>query len=172
MTLVVGIGSPDRGDDAIGPVVAAAVAAQLADEPAGSPDGSSGTTTACVVQVHEDPSALLDAIVGHDRVVIVDGVVSGSEPGTVHRIRLGGEPALDPRTAIPSGASGTHDVGVADALALAAALGRLPRYVTVVGVELGQIGYGAPLSAGVAAAVPAAVAAVRDEITARNLPCV
>lgn len=175
MTLVVGIGSPDRGDDAIGPVVAAAVAGALAaarvTPRSSESDDPTGDATQCVVQAHEDPNALLEAIVGHDHVVVVDGVVSGSEPGTLHRIRLGAGPGLDPRTAIPAGASGTHDFGVAETLALAAALGRLPQRVTVIGVELGQTGYGEPLSHEVCAAVPAAVAAVRDELTARRSSC-
>lgn len=175
MTLVIGIGRPDRGDDAVGPVVAAAVAGAL-DAARVTPgsfgsDHQTGTTPKIVVQTHEDPNALLEAIVGHDHVIVVDGVVSGSTPGTLHRIRLGSEPGLDPRTAIPTGASGTHDFGLAETLALAAALGRLPQRVTVIGVELRQTGYGERLSDEVCAAVPAAVAAVRDELTARSHPC-
>jgi hydrogenase maturation protease len=49
---------------------------------------------------------------------------------------------------------------------LGRALGRLPDRLVVVGVEAAQFEHGAPLSAGVAAAVPVAAAAVCDAVAA------
>ena len=61
--LVVGLGNPDRGDDAVGAEVARAVADR-------------GLPRVQVVE-HEDPTGLLDVWAGHDPVVVVDAVRSG-----------------------------------------------------------------------------------------------
>jgi hydrogenase maturation protease len=81
-------------------------------------------------------------------------VCSGGPPGTVHLLDTGG----------------THAFGLAAAVELARALRRLPPRLVVVGVEASTFEYGAPLTAPVAAAVPAAVAqvlAVLEEVSAR-----
>ncbi len=75
-TLVVGLGSADRGDDAVGGHVARAVAA-LADP------------RVVVVVEHEDPTDLIELWTGHDRVVVVDATWSGGPPGTLHLIETG-----------------------------------------------------------------------------------
>ncbi|MCU0262853.1 MAG: hydrogenase maturation protease [Candidatus Nanopelagicales bacterium] len=152
--LVIGLGSPDRGDDGVGPAIAAAVGRALAGR---------GTAGVHVVE-HEDPTALVDlldpagGIDPWDAVVIVDALRSGSAPGTVTVLDVGSDGAdlaalgarLDP------GPAGTHGLGLASALELARALDRLPPLVTVVGIEALGFDHGAPLSAAVVAAVPAA----------------
>ena len=65
--LVVGLGSVDRGDDAVGVLVVR----QVADVPG-----------ADVIEV-SDPSRLVDLGAGRDVMVLVDAVSSGSAPGTV-----------------------------------------------------------------------------------------
>ncbi len=142
--LVVGIGSPDRGDDAVGPSVARAVAAR----------GLHGVE----VVEHEDPTALLDLWTGHDLVIVVDAVRSGSPAGTLHELETG---ACADVTRLPPGDpprhGGTHAVGVLTVVELARALGRLPPRLVVLGIEATGFEHGAPLSAPVSAAVPRAV---------------
>jgi hydrogenase maturation protease len=148
--LVVGLGSPDRGDDAVGRVVARAVAARLPE---------------VAVVDHEDPTGLLDVWAGHSPVVLVDAVRSGARPGTVHCLRTG--QSLPPVTAgawTHSGSGSTHAVGLAEMVELGRALGRLPERLVVVGVEAERFDHGAPLSPDVFAAVPAAAARVCDEL--------
>lgn len=115
--LVLGVGHPDRGDDAAG----AMVARQL--------QGRSGIE-ACVVT--GDPSQTLTDPRWNsaDRVVLVDTVHTGRRPGTVHR--WSGQRLLDH---LPATGGGTHDLGVATTLHLAAALDRLPRDLTIIGIE-------------------------------------
>jgi hydrogenase maturation protease len=153
--LVVGLGSTDRGDDAVGSEVARAVAAQ-------------GIASVRVVE-HEDPTALLDLWNGYDVVVVVDAVLSGAPAGTVHELETGeGAGPLPAQTWAATGRGGTHAIGVAEAIELARALHRLPARVVVVGVEAAGFEYGAPLSPSVAGAVPLAtarVAAVLQEVT-------
>ena len=142
---VVGLGSPDRGDDAVGPVVAGAVARL----------GLAGVT----VVAQEDPTDLVLAWDCHRSVVVVDALVSGGEPGSVLVTDIGAAP-VSPRTWAGLGAGGTHAFGLGEAVELARVLGRLPAQVRLVLVEAGDVTPGAPLSDAVADAVPRAVDAV------------
>lgn len=150
--LVVGLGSPDRGDDAVGRAVARSVAAQLPE---------------VAVVDHEDPTSLLDLWTGHDPVVVVDAVRSGAEPGTLHWLETGatGAPVSDGAWA-HTGHGGTHAVGLAEMVELGRALRRLPSRLVVVGIEAESFDHGAPLTARVARAVPEAVARVTHELAA------
>jgi hydrogenase maturation protease len=141
--LVVGLGSVDRGDDAVGLLVVR----QVADVPGVD-----------VVEVL-DPSRLVDLGVGRDVMVLVDAVSSGSAPGAVHVVELAGE-ALP----IGSAAASTHWVGLGEVLELARVLDMLPARVVVVGIEAGSLEHGSGLSAAVREAVPAAVRAVLELI--------
>ena len=84
---------------------------------------------------------------------------SGAEPGTVHRIDASAEPL--PRSLFDAS---THHFALADTVELARALGRLPRRVIVFGIEGERSTTGDSRSAGVEAALPRAVAAVREEV--------
>jgi hydrogenase maturation protease len=154
--LVVGLGNPDRGDDAVGAEVARAVADR-------------GLPGVRVVE-HEDPTGLLDVWAGHDPVVVVDAVRSGDLPGTVHQLETGdGAPPMQSRAWSATGRGGTHAFGLGAAVELARALHRLPARLVVIGVEADTFEYGAPLAGPVAAAVqPAAdrVLAVLAEVSA------
>ena len=71
--LVVGLGSPDRGDDGIGPLVAAAIGREVAER---------GLVGVHVVE-HEDPTAVVDllapagAMGAWSALVVIDAVRSG-----------------------------------------------------------------------------------------------
>ncbi len=142
--LVVGVGSPDAGDDAVGPLVVDAVGRL----------GLDGVE----VLAHEDPTGLPLLWRGHARVIVVDAVRSGAPAGTLvglDAVQPGAEPP-------PSGrAAGTHDFGLATAIGLSRALGTLPERLDIVGVEGIAFTPGDPLTPAVAAAIPDAVAAVR-----------
>lgn len=145
--LVVGLGSPDRGDDGVGPAVAERVATLARSE--------------VDVLVHEDPTDLVELWSGRSVAVVVDAVCSGAKGGTVHVLETGAAGDRLPRsTWATSGRAGTHALGLATAVELARALHRLPPRLVVVGVEGVGFDHGAPLSPEVAAAIPAAVAAV------------
>ena len=171
--LVVGLGSADRGDDAVGPMVAEQVGSAL---PAG------GRPEVHVV-AHEDPTALIDLMgpdTGWRLVVVVDAVRvgvdsssaatgsrSGPAPGDVLVLETGaGGLPLPARTA--PGPAGTHGIGLAEALELARALDRLPPRVVVVGVVGADFAHGRPLSEAVAAAVPEAVGTVLAAVAGRG----
>jgi len=140
VALVVGIGNRGRGDDAVGPVVADRVAAL----------GLPGVR----VVVDGEPLHLVELLAGHDEVVVVDAVRPGRSPGRL-RVHTVGEAPLRHGSTL-----GSHGLGVAEAVELARALGRLPGGLTLVGVEAATLSEGAPLSAPVRGAVDDAVRAV------------
>lgn len=149
--LVVGLGSPDRGDDAVGRVVARAAAAL--------------DLAGVRVVEHEDPTSLADLWEGCRLAVVVDAVRTGAPAGSLVRIATSrtGEPL--PATAWAStGLGGTHAFGLGASIELCRTLGRLPERLVVVGVEAEGFGYGEPLSVAVAAAVPGALDAVVAEL--------
>lgn len=102
------------------------------------------------------PDAL--ALIGVDEaVVILDAVRAGDPPGTLHRL------ALDAVQAPVAAPLSVHDLGIAHLLAEARLLGR-PLRGTLLGVEPARIEMMvASLSAPVAAALPALVAAALRE---------
>ena len=89
--------------------------------------------------------------------MVVDAVRSGAAPGTVHRFDVGSGPLP---AALRSSAS-THLLGLAEALELARALGRLPARVTVYGIEAERFDTGAPVTPRVAAAIDDVVVLAR-----------
>lgn len=145
--LIVGLGSPDRGDDAVGPLAARALAEMQ--------------LPGIEVVAHADPTALLDLMAGREPVVVIDALRSGRAAGTLTVLETGVDlPPLPAPTS--TGPAGTHGIGLSAALELARVLERLPRRVVVVGVEGACFDHGASLSPEVSAAVPAAVSAVTD----------
>ena len=149
--LVVGLGTPDRGDDAVGTAVARAVAALALPQ--------------VEVVEHEDPTDLIELWSGRDPVVVIDAVRSGAAPGTLHILETGaGRAPLAGSAWARTGRGGTHAFGLAAAIELARVLRRLPRHLVLVGVEAEAFEHGALLSPAVAAGVPAAVRAVVDAV--------
>jgi hydrogenase maturation protease len=144
---VIGVGNPWRGDDAVGLVVAQRLRTELPE-------------TVDVLEREGEPTSLIDAWDGADAVWLVDAVSSGAPPGTVHR--------LDARDELPAELfrASTHHLGLAEAVELARAVGRLPPRLVVYGIEGASFATGARLSPEVAAAAELAGSAVREEVLA------
>jgi hydrogenase maturation protease len=145
---IIGIGNPDRGDDAFGPAVIATLAV--------TPPPTAELTTS-----RGDMLALIDAWSARDRVILVDAMAPGSCPGRVTR--------LDASSAITSKLAtftSSHAFNLAETIELARALGRLPSSLVVYGVEGTCFDSGAPLSPAVARAVPEVAARLREECAA------
>ena len=126
--IVVGIGNRDRGDDAVGPIVCDRVRLR-------APHLDTWV-------VEADPSSLVVTWRPDDEVVLVDAVVTGAPPGTVHR--------LDPGTLATGHLLSTHGVGIADTIRLSELLHSLPTRLWILGVEAVSFEMGAPLSVAVA----------------------
>jgi hydrogenase maturation protease len=144
--VVIGVGNPDRGDDAAGRRVAAALRGVV---PAG----------VVVMESDGDPTTIMDAWTGADRAVLVDAMVSDSRPGTVRRFDATETP-LPVSVHLPS----THGMGAAEAVELARSLGRLPPRVLVYGIEGSAFHPGAEMTQAVSDAVDVAKGMVLAEV--------
>lgn len=142
-TLIVGIGSPILGDDGVGLHAARRVQAL--------PPCDNVT----VLELGTGGLALLDYLDGHDRLIILDAIVTGATPGTI--FELGGE---DAAATVHFG--GAHEADLPAVLSLARKLAkRMPEEVIVIAVEAGDITtFSETLTPEVAAAVPEVLARV------------
>ena len=152
--LVIGIGNELRGDDAAG-----LEAARLVRERTAGQD-----VTVRLQQA--DPSALLDQWEGARAVVLVDAMRSGAPPGTIRRFDASEGP-------LPAGlrrSTSTHAIGLADAIELARALGRLPGRIVVFAIEGAAFEAGAGLSDAVLRKLDPLAGAVLAECTSACPP--
>lgn len=146
--VVVGVGNPERGDDAAGRLVARCLRGLLPAH----------------VTVREHPgegAGLLDLLEGADEALLVDAWRAGPEPGVVCRIDLASDP-------LPEGLAGTstHGFGVAEALELGQALGTLPDRCVVYAIAGDRFEIGTVPSARVADAVVATARQILNDLGA------
>ena len=144
--LVVCLGNPDRGDDAIGIMVANALVGRLPAD-----------TT--LLARSGDMTSLIEDWVHFDALVCVDAAASAGVAGRIHRIDL----ATDE---LPTEMSFTssHAFGLAETVRLARTLDLAPRDIVVYAVEGGSFEVGAPMTP----AVVAAIAEVADSMRVRR----
>ncbi len=145
---MIGVGSRDRGDDAAGLLAARVVRRRV-------------PAAVRVTCGSPDPVSLIGLWEDADDVWLLDAVVSGAAPGTVHRVD-----AVTERLLARPPCRSTHALGLADAVDLARAVGRLPRRLVVFGVEGEAFALGGWPSAEVRAGARAAAAAVAAEVAA------
>jgi hydrogenase maturation protease len=148
--LLIGVGQPDRGDDALG-LAALDALADLADL------GGDGAVER--VAHHGEGLGLIALWGGRRRVVLIDAMDAGRPPGTLLRFTPDSGPIL-----AKAFRTSSHAFGVAEAVETARVLGRLPESLVILGLQGARWDLGAPLSAPVAAALPALVAAARAEL--------
>lgn len=147
--LILGLGNPFRGDDGIGSAVIAALHSQKMPPDVVAIDG--GTPGLETVLIWK----------GYERVIIVDAAEMGMSPGNWKRFLL--EEAVLP---VSEGAmKGTlHDAGLAEALALAAALRILPPEMIFYCVQPAFTGWSSDLSKPVGSSIAALCDAISTEI--------
>ena len=114
---LIGIGNRFRRDDAAGLEVVRRL--RLAHPPG-----------VILIEEEGEPASLIEAWSTADEALVVDGVSSGSAPGTVHRFDVTDAP-LPAEVFNPS----THSMGLPEAVELARELDRLPGRLVVYGIE-------------------------------------
>ncbi|HEY7303789.1 MAG TPA: hydrogenase maturation protease [Bryobacteraceae bacterium] len=112
--LIIGIGNPDRGDDAAGILVARRLRER----------GIEAIEHACAML------NLLDLWATGDRVILADAVVYKAAAGSIQVW----DPWKEPLQRITFRAS-THEFNLADTIELARTLGRLPKWMRIYGIE-------------------------------------
>jgi hydrogenase maturation protease len=146
--LVVGLGNRYRRDDGVGLVVARLVSAE-------SPDGVT------VIEGVGDAYYLIDKWSESSSVYLVDCALSDLEPGFIHKFD-----ALDEM--IPAemfGSFSTHSFSLADAVRMARALDRLPRRLTLFGIEGSDLSAGPGLTPAVESAARRVAGLILAELT-------
>jgi hydrogenase maturation protease len=144
--LVLGIGNPDRGDDAAGRLVARSLRTRV---PAG----------VRVAEHDGEATSLLAEFQSARRVWLIDAARSGALPGTIRRIDC---TVAD--LGIPVGSVSSHGFGVAEAIALARALDVLPLQCIVYAIEAEQFTGGAMPSPEVTDAIDEVVILILAEL--------
>ena len=144
--LIIGIGNPYRGDDAVGLRIAQDIKKK-------SPDHVN------VIEQSGEGISLMDSWKDSDAVILIDAVHSGAQPGTIHRFDVHTQ-------TIPTKFFhySTHAFGVAEAIELARALKQLPKNLIVYGIEGKCFEAGIGLSLEVEKAVEKVMLRVKQEI--------
>lgn len=145
-TLILALGNPLRGDDGVGAAVLAYLDGHLPAGVAGLDGGTPGLETVLLLQEYR-------------RAIIIDAADMGLQAGSWRRFRP---------ESLRSGSDdlrGTlHSAGLAEALALGAALDILPSDIMIFGIQPAVIGWEPGLSPEMATAVPLVAAAIMDEL--------
>lgn len=147
---VIGCGNPEAGDDALGLLAVERARPALAALP--------GVDVVAAGPAHR----VLDLLDGTRAAIIVDAVRTPGgerEAGTLVRVQVGErEIPVEVEQALSS-----HGFSLGDTLGLAATLGRTPRLVFL-GLEVGDIEIGKPLSNEVYSALPGLVGVLENEV--------
>ena len=116
-TLILGIGNPILTDDGVG----IKIAQKLKEEKA----------ELAVTETSEAGIALLDLIVGYNKLIIIDSIKTEErEPGDLYKLELGDlKPAKD--------CSSSHGIGIATAFELGRKMGyNMPKLVSIYAVNI------------------------------------
>lgn len=146
--LAVGIGSP-HGDDQIGWVVVS----ELAKVMPGEVDAKTA----------RQPTELLDWLHDVDDLIVCDACHSGGATGELYRW------TWPTHSLVTHERSGSHDLTFPYVLALAERLGKLPKRVTVWGIELTDSSPIGSLSVAMKNALPRIVQTIADDLSAHHL---
>jgi hydrogenase maturation protease len=151
-TVVIGVGNPVIADDALGIEVVRRLRRQLADQ--------SGVT---VAEVYNGGLDLMEAMIGYDRAFVVDAMVAGCAPGTIHRLVV-------EEVATTRNSSTTHNGSLSAALELGRLAGvKLPGVVRIWAVEAGDVTtFCEELTPEVERAVPVVAAEILRELFANQ----
>ena len=151
-TLIIGIGNEYRGDDGVG----RHVARRLAE--CNPPD----------VEIQESSGesfSLMELWANAPKVILIDAVQSGAEPGTVQRYDAGGQ-------ALPTEfvqQCSTHALSLPEVVELARSLEQLPPEVALYGIEGLSYEHGNTLTPTVARAAEETISRILTEISESKL---
>lgn len=147
-TLILGVGNPLCGDDAVG-VLAIQELQKRSDLP----------PHVAVVDGGTDGIGLIPLMEAYQRVIVVDAVPMGEPPGTIRRFTW-----ADARFIAHDPALSLHQSDLTSALVLADALHCLPPEVVIYGVQPHNMEWDHTLSPEVQRALPVLVATLIEEV--------
>ena len=144
---IIGFGNLNASDDGIGPAV---VRSLQYEHLTNSDQEAWSTIVPNFIITSRVDERLLDVINQSNFLILVDAVLSGAKPGTLHH------EAWHTNTLNGNGVEriSAHGLNTPEVLHVAAALGRLPDYVMLWGIEVATTKPGRELSPKVKAALP------------------
>jgi hydrogenase maturation protease len=145
--LILGLGNPLRGDDGVGPRVVAELLRRGLPDGVAAVDGGTGGLD------------LLHLLEGWEHAIIVDAAELGRKPGEFLRFTPEEAHLVGSLVSLSS-----HTAGLADALALARALGQTLPDIVIYGVQPERMDWQEGLSPAVEAALPQMITAILEEI--------
>lgn len=148
--LIIGIGNAYRSDDAVGLIAVQTLKAK------NLPD------TLCL-ESDGDGTTLIDTWSNAHRVILIDAVSSGAQPGTIYHFD-----ALTQALPASASLSSTHAFSVAEAIQLARILDQLPTCLTIYGIEGKHFAAGTQLSPEVEQAMYKVVELVMHEVSIKT----
>lgn len=148
-TLVLGLGNPLLRDDSVGLRVVRALQVEL--------DGFPGVELA---EDYHGGLRLMERLVGFRRAIVIDAIVTGAAPGSLHLLAVDGHATQRSASA--------HDVDLPTALAVGRQAGaELPEVedILLVGIEAEDVlTFGEKLTPAVEAAIPQAVRVILEQL--------
>jgi len=143
---VIGCGNPDRGDDSAGIEVAKRL-----------------RQAGLAAEIHTgDALGLLEKWSDGDDITLVDAVVTGARPGTLHVWECSHSAFALPK-AVRDAAVSSHGFDLARAIELACTLGKLPARLRIFGIEGREFERGAAPSKEVSIAIDELVRRIQAE---------
>jgi hydrogenase maturation protease len=111
-----------------------------------------------VVEGGTDGFRLLNIITEADRLIVIDAVRGGAEPGTIYRF------SIDDVKRCPSGfKTSVHQIGILEVIDLSGLIGKTP-HTTVIGIEPKSLEMGMELSPEIREKLPRLIDIVLEEI--------
>jgi hydrogenase maturation protease len=145
-TVILGIGNVLLSDEGIGVHVANELSTMEL------PSGVS------VVEGGTDGFRLLNIITEVDRLIVVDAVKGGAEPGSIYRFNI------DEVRNVPSGfRTSVHQIGILEVIDLSGLIGKTPK-TTVIGVEPKSLDMSLELSPEIKEKIPRIIELVFEEL--------
>lgn len=120
-TIIIGLGNPILGDDAIGCIAAEALKTQFTAQ---------GINQIEIDQFYRGGISLMEHLIGYDQALIIDSVQGvGSRPGDIVQLALGDLPTKT--------VNSPHDATLLSAVEMGRQLGeKLPDRIDILGVEI------------------------------------
>ena len=145
--IVLGVGNELLSDEGIGVHVIKA----LQKENSLPPDVE-------VMEGGTDGFGLINIITETDRLIVIDSIKGGSEPGTLYKFDIEDAPATPDlfKTSV-------HQIGILEVINLSSLIGKTPK-TTVIGVEPKTISRGMELSEPVKAKIPRVIELIKEEV--------
>ena len=103
---------------------------------------------------------LMNAVVGTDRLIVIDAVKGGGAPGSIYRFRPEDFVAYTDTSKLS-----VHQIGILEVIRLSKLLGKLPE-TTIIGIEPKSVDMGMELTPEIQSKVPRIIELVLDELKA------